>query len=64
MYVGELHAGNVIWHARWKLGRVVRMEEAYAIIKFSGRRRKIAMNDQVAVWVRAEQATLALGVAA
>lgn len=64
MYVGELHAGMVIWHGRWKLGRVVRMEESYAIIKFSGRRRKIAMNDQVAVWVQAEAATIQLGVAA
>lgn len=61
MYVGELCAGAIIFHARWGLGRVVRMDEACAVTKFGTRRHKLAMNDTVAVW--ATHATMEAAVA-
>lgn len=68
MRVGDLHAGAIVFHARWGLGRVVRVEEAYAIGKFgmpgAWRRHKLAMNDEVAVWVRGAQANQKQEVAA
>lgn len=66
MYVGELCAGAVIFHARWGLGRVVRVADAYAVTKFGTRRHKLAMNDTVAVWATAhnQEAAVALPKAA
>lgn len=59
MYVGELSAGAVIFHAQWGLGRVVRVDPTCAIAKFGTRRHKLAMNDRVAVWCVNQDAAVA-----
>lgn len=60
MYVGDLYAGCIVFHARWGLGRIVRVTDTCAIAKFGTRRHKLAMNDTVAVWATLEEARHAL----
>lgn len=64
MYLGELHAGAVIFHANFGIGRVVRLAETCVICKFASGRRKLAHNAKVAVWAMAGAADAALPLAA
>ena len=67
MYVGDLCVGMIVFHAKWGLGRVVRVDSAYVVTRHGKRRHKLAMNDSVAVWVASgagEQANITQGRAA